>query len=127
MIRIAVLFAVLPWVICLLRGQVSVINGPAANVDPFIGTGRGPGGPVNLFPGATTPFGMVQISPDTEDHGFGYHYDQYTIRGFSMNHLSGVGCANEGDVFFMPTTGPVHMQMIDIESAFSHTLEKAPR
>lgn len=123
--RFAVLFAVLPWVICLLRGQVSVTNGPAANVDPLIGTGRGPGGPVNLFPGATTPFGMVQLSPDTEDHGFGYHYDQYTIRGFSMNHLSGVGCANEGDVFFMPTTGPVHTQMIDIESAFSHTMETA--
>lgn len=98
---------------------------PAASVNPFIGTGRGPGGPVNLYPGATAPFGMVQLSPDTEDHGFGYHYDQETIHGFSMTHMSGVGCANEGEVFFMPTTGPVVTQIDDMQSPYSHRLESA--
>ncbi|HEV2576257.1 MAG TPA: GH92 family glycosyl hydrolase [Acidobacteriaceae bacterium] len=108
-----------------LTAQTPSAKGPTASVDPFIGTGRGPGGPVNLFPGATTPFGMVQLSPDTEDRGFGYHYDQDTIRGFSMTHMSGVGCANEGDMFFMPTTGPIVTQIDDMQSPYSHKLEAA--
>jgi predicted alpha-1,2-mannosidase len=108
-----------------LRAQSPSAKGPAASVNPFIGTGRGPGGPVNLFPGATMPFGMVQLSPDTEDRGYGYHYDQDTIHGFSMTHMSGVGCANEGDVFFMPTTGPVVTQIDDMQSPYSHTMESA--
>ena len=74
-------------------------------MNPLIGTADGPGDGINLFPGATTPFGMVQLSPDTEDHGYGYHYDQDFIHGFSMTHMSGPGCANEGDVFFTATTG----------------------
>lgn len=110
---------------CALIAQAPSGKGPAAVVNPFIGTGRGPGGPVNLFPGAAMPFGMVQLSPDTEDHGYGYHYDQETIRGFSMTHMSGVGCANEGDVFFMPTTGPVVTQIDDMQSPYSHKLEAA--
>src|SRR5579875_89877 len=77
---------------CGLIAQAPSPKGPAASVDPFIGTGHGPGGPVDLFPGATTPFGMVQLSPDTEDHGYGYHYGQDKIHGFSMTHMSGVGC-----------------------------------
>jgi predicted alpha-1,2-mannosidase len=68
---------------------------------------------------------MVQLSPDTEDRGYGYHYDQDTIHGFSMTHMSGVGCANEGDVFFMPTTGPVVTQIEDMQSPYSHKLEAA--
>jgi len=49
---------------------------PAELVNPFIGTGKGPGSSENLFPGAVMPFGMVQFSPDTEDKGLGYHYYQ---------------------------------------------------
>jgi len=99
--------------------------GPAADVNPFIGTGFGPGDGVNLFPGATTPFGMVQLSPDTEDRGYGYHYSNTAIRGFSMTHMSGPGCPNEGDVFFSPTTGPIVTQVQDFQSPYAHTQETA--
>jgi predicted alpha-1,2-mannosidase len=99
--------------------------GPADSVNPLIGTGRGPGGSINLFPGPTLPFGMVQLSPDTENHGYGYHDFQHSIQGFSMTHLSGVGCANEGDVFFTATTGPIHTQVSDFQSSYSHSQETA--
>lgn len=107
------------------RAQGSPVSGPAASVDPLIGTGFGPGDGVNLFPGATTPFGMVQLSPDTEDHGFGYHYTNTSVRGFSMNHMSGPGCPNEGDVFFTATTGPITTQVQDFQSPYSHKQESA--
>jgi predicted alpha-1,2-mannosidase len=108
-----------------LARQPSGSGGPAARVDPIIGTGKGPGGNQNLFPGATTPFGMVQLSPDTESHGYGYHYYQPNIQGFSMTHMSGPGCANEGDVFFTPTTGPVETATKAFESPYSHSAESA--
>jgi predicted alpha-1,2-mannosidase len=82
-------------------------SGPASTVNPLIGTGTGPGDSINLFPGPSMPFGMVQLSPDTEDKGLGYHYYQQAIQNFSMTHMSGVGCPNEGEVAFMPTAGPV--------------------
>ncbi len=100
-------------------------SGPAASVDPILGTGAGPGGGINLFPGATTPFGMVQLSPDTEEHGYGYHYADPFIGGFSMTHMSGVGCPNEGDVFFTATTGPIHTTQDDVSSPYSHSMESA--
>src|SRR5580765_7766741 len=60
-------------------------------VDPFIGTG----GHGHTFPGATVPFGMVQLSPDTRtdnwDGSSGYHYSDDIIYGFSHTHLSGTG------------------------------------
>jgi len=95
------------------------------SVNPLIGTGFGPGGPNNLFPGATTPFGMVQLSPDTEAHGYGYHYSQTDLQGFSMTHMSGPGCTNEGDVYFTATTGPVHTRIIDLKGPYSHDDESA--
>lgn len=77
---------------------------PIRYVDPFIGTGfHG-----HTFPGAATPFGMVQLSPDTRsgdwDACAGYHYDDRTIDGFSHTHLSGTGCADLADILFHPTT-----------------------
>ena len=102
-------------------GQV----GPAASVNPFIGTGGDPDDGINLFPGASLPFGMVQLSPDTEEHGFGYHYIHSRIKGFSMTHMSGPGCANEGDVFFTPTTGSIVNKDSDFQSPYSHQQEKA--
>jgi hypothetical protein len=97
--------------------QDSSPPGLTGMVDPLIGTGAGPGGGINLFPGATTPFGMVQLSPDTEDHGYGYHYADTAIQGFSMTHMSGPGCPNEGDIFFTATTGPVVTQVQDFSIA----------
>ncbi|MER7930967.1 MULTISPECIES: GH92 family glycosyl hydrolase [unclassified Streptomyces] len=71
-------------------------------VNPFIGT-QDEG---NTFPGAAVPFGMVQLSPDT-GHSTGYDYTQHRIRGFSLVHLSGVGCRIGGDLPVLPTTGDV--------------------
>lgn len=113
-------------VFALAAGSLSAQNSaPSASVDPFIGTGAGPGGSINLFPGPSAPFGMVQLSPDTESHGFGYHFDQDTIQGFSMTHMSGVGCPDEGDVFFTATTGPVQTATADFQSPYSHSNEQA--
>jgi predicted alpha-1,2-mannosidase len=103
---------------------------PAREVDPLIGTGEGPPPTVNLsnentFPGATMPFGMVQLSPDTESKGYGYHYDQDTIQGFSMTHMSGVGCPVAGDIFFTPTTGQVSPLPAAFSSPYSHRDEAA--
>jgi predicted alpha-1,2-mannosidase len=98
---------------------------PLMSVNPMIGTGGDPDDGINLFPGAVRPFGMVQLSPDTEDHGFGYHYIQSWIKGFSMTHMSGVGCANQGDVFFTATTGPIVTQVSDFQTRYSHSSEKA--
>lgn len=100
-------------------------TGLAAEVNPMIGTGKGPGGSQNLFPGPVMPFGMVQLSPDTESHAYGYHYYQDKIQGFSMTHMSGVGCSNEGEVFFTPTTGPIKTEISGFESPYSHQQEEA--
>ncbi|MFF9089895.1 GH92 family glycosyl hydrolase [Streptomyces sp. NPDC014991] len=71
-------------------------------VNPFIGTEN----EGNTYPGAAVPFGMVQFSPDT-GHNTGYDYSQDHIRGFSMVHLSGVGCGLGGDLPVLPTTGDI--------------------
>ncbi len=110
---------------CVLLAQNAAPAGPVASVNPLIGTGTGPGDTINLFPGPTMPFGMVQLSPDTESHGYGYHYSQLTIQGFSMTHMSGPGCPNEGDVFFTATTGPVKTQVADFQSPYLHSEEAA--
>ncbi|MBT3933342.1 MAG: glycoside hydrolase family 92 protein, partial [Bacteroidetes bacterium] len=74
-------------------------------VDPFIGTG----GHGHTYPGATLPFGMVQLSPDTRLTGWdgcsGYHYSDSIIYGFTHTHLSGTGCSDYGDILLMPYTG----------------------
>ena len=108
-----------------LAEAASQDQSPASQVLPLVGTGKGPGDSINLFPGPSMPFGMVQLSPDTEDRGYGYHYYQDTIHGFSMTHMSGPGCPNEGDVFFTATTGAIHTQVSDFQSPYSHAEESA--
>lgn len=65
----------------------------------------------HTYPGATTPFGLVQLSPDTRTYGWdgcsGYHYSDTAILGFSHTHLSGTGCADLGDFLFTPGLGEV--------------------
>ena len=77
-------------------------------VNPFIGTG----GHGHTFPGATMPYGMVQLSPDTRLEGWdgcsGYHYSDSVIYGFSHTHLSGTGIADYCDVLLMPFSGETH-------------------
>src|SRR5256885_15016858 len=76
----------------------------ASEADPLAGTLP----PGFVFPGADTPFGMVQNSPDTrgEFAYSGYLYSDPTIAGFSLVHLSGPGVKKGGDLPFMPTLGP---------------------
>lgn len=107
------------------HAQVRQAARPVGSVNPMVGTGDDPDDGINLFPGAVAPFGMVQLSPDTEDHGLGYHHIQKWLKGFSMTHMSGPGCANEGDVFFAATTGPVVTQVSDIQTPYSHKREVA--
>lgn len=63
----------------------------------------------HTFPGPTTPFGMVQLSPDTHlpgwDASSGYHADDSVIYGFSHTHLSGTGIGDMGDILLLPYTG----------------------
>ncbi len=77
-------------------------------VDPFIGTG----GHGHTYPGATRPFGLVQLSPDTRLTGWdgcsGYHYSDSLIYGFSHTHLQGTGVSDYGDILFMPTNNAVN-------------------
>lgn len=82
---------------------------PYSYVNPMIGTG----GHVHTFPGATIPFGMIQLSPDTDLKGWdwcsGYHYSDSTVLGFSHTHLSGTGWTDLGDILLTATTGKVKM------------------
>jgi predicted alpha-1,2-mannosidase len=74
-------------------------------VNPFIGTAT----TGHTYPGAVLPFGLVQVSPDTNTQGWavssGYHSDQISIMGFSHTHMSGTGAPDMGDILLMPVTG----------------------
>lgn len=102
-------------------------NNLAQDVNPFIGTG----GHGHTFPGATAPFGMVQLSPDTRIDGSwdgcsGYHYSDSLIYGFSHTHLSGTGVSDYGDFHLMPTYQNLKdYQPKDYASKFQHENEKA--
>ncbi len=95
-------------------------SGQAALVDPIIGTA----GTGNVFPGADTPFGMLQWSPDTTrpSEGGGYSAGSRDITGFSLTHMSGPGCQAAGDVPVLPTLGRVVPTAVD---AFSHRRQHA--
>ncbi len=105
-------------------GNTPALGRFAGQVRPMIGTGWY----IHTFPGATTPFGLVQLSPDTvgpaiakwyrgglgtdlliydQDHCGGYYYSDNTINGFSHTHISGTGGRELGDVMLMPGIGPV--------------------
>ena len=107
-------------------------------VDPFIGTG----GEGHTFPGAVAPFGMVQLSPDTDTGhqlrdsykwAAGYRYSDPTIEGFSHTHFSGAGHSDLGDFLVMPVSGDeVALERGDpgkpgsgYRSRFSHASEVA--
>ncbi len=105
-------------------------------VSPFIGTG----GEGHTYPGATVPFGMVQVSPDTDIRHFkesfkwaaGYRYSDKTILGFSHTHFSGTGHSDLGDLLLMPTVGLLQLEPgtpddpdSGYRSRFSHEKEHA--
>lgn len=116
-----------------LNGCSSSETTPSSNsegltqyVNPFIGTG----GHGHTYPGASMPFGMVQLSPDTRLDGWdgcsGYHYTDSIVYGFSHTHLSGTGVSDYGDILLMPFTkesadhgieGPYHDQASSFDKA----------
>jgi putative alpha-1,2-mannosidase len=110
----------------LLSVQVSAqSNGLSSYVNPFIGTG----GAGHTYPGATLPYGMVQLSPDTRIDGSwegcsGYHHSDSVLYGFTHTHLSGTGCSDYGDILLLPFTGD-SMPKKGAGVRFDHEDEKA--
>jgi predicted alpha-1,2-mannosidase len=94
-------------------------------VDPFLGTG----GHGHVYPGATIPFGMVQLSPDNGEEGWdwcsGYHYSSNTIAGFSHTHLSGTGIGDWCDISILPMTDTSTIRKDKSKFPFSHKNESA--
>ncbi len=102
-------------------------------VDPFIGTAAHG----HVFPGATTPFGMVQLSPDNGTSGWdwcsGYNYSDSLIAGFSHTHLSGTGIGDLCDILFLPSMHEFNLSLPDSSASlaklnrtlFSHEAEQA--
>ncbi len=109
----------------LLLAFQAIAGNYTRHVDPFIGTGAVEGGlSGNNYPGATAPFGMVQLSPDTHPapdwyNASGYDYNDSTIYCFSHTRLSGTGASDFIDIAFFPTTGNAS------SSRFSHEQESA--
>ncbi|HZI30719.1 MAG TPA: glycoside hydrolase family 92 protein, partial [Candidatus Binatia bacterium] len=114
-----------------IAGAVDVA-GLSQYVRPFVGA-EGEG---NTYPGPSAPFGMIQISPDTDTTNWatdsGYEYTDPTIQGFSLTHLSGTGCPDLGDFLFVPqigkpaiVAGPKNHPEQGYQSTFSHEDESA--
>lgn len=126
-----------------LKKEADIIPNLISNVNPFIGT-KNMG---HTFPGATAPFGMVQLSPETNQQPMfidgeynretykycsGYQYSDSTIFGFSHTHFSGTGHSDLGDFLLMPTTGTLKLEPGNTKEArsgynsrFSHKNESA--
>lgn len=89
------------------NSQPQTENNFSKYVNPFVGT-QGDG---NTFPGAVAPFGLVQLSPDTEKKDWGaasgYEYTDSVLYGFSMNHFNGTGIPDLGDFLMVPSTGGI--------------------
>ncbi|UII19985.1 GH92 family glycosyl hydrolase [Fulvivirga ligni] len=139
------------WLAGLLIGAQALVGhaqdkqdkGLVQYVDPMIGTAK----MGHTYPGATAPFGMVQLSPDTDTIPYavdgrytgdvykycaGYQYEDKTIVGFSHTHFSGTGHSDLGDFLIMPTTGKLQLNPGTADkpesgyrSKFSHDNEKA--
>lgn len=131
------------FVFILAMGLSAVAMAQTEFVNPMIGT-EGMG---HTFPGACVPFGIVQLSPDTDtiphningvyqprayDYCAGYQHTDNTIVGFSHTHFSGTGHSDLGDILIMPTTGKLQLNPGTAEhpqngyrSRINHATEKA--
>ena len=112
-------FGLLFFAVAAILSCTGKAGAPVSQVHVFNGTGEHG----HTYPGATTPFGLVQLSPDTRTEGWdgcsGYHYTDSAILGFSHTHLSGTGCADLGDFLFTPGLDKV------VPLPFSHKDETA--
>ena len=136
------------WLRGRLRGESLRASNQASHyINPLIGASTSVTlGEGKTFPGSATPFGLVQLSPDTitggvkgpgyayeGDNGPGYSYEQTTIEGFSFTHMSGVGAYGDfGNLQVMPTTGPMTLDSGRVDypgegwrSAYNHANERA--
>jgi predicted alpha-1,2-mannosidase len=108
--------------LCLKAGLNAHAQTYGKYVNPFIGTSA----TGHTFPGATVPFGLVQLSPETGNFGWnycsGYRYEDTVITGFAHTHLSGTGGVDLGDVLFFPFQGNDPAKFV---SKFLHQTEKA--
>lgn len=132
MIRRILLLAVLPALLAVACNSPS-LDDLTIHVDPFIGTAAHG----HTFPGAATPFGMVQLSPDNGTSGWdwcsGYHWSDTLIAGFSHTHLSGTGIGDLCDILFLPSMHEFTLELPDStaslaklnRSLFSHEAEQA--
>ena len=116
LLLVPALFTIIP-----VLAQQNVLKGaakqPADYVNPFIGAStsvikaRDASGLGKTFPGAATPFGMVQVSPNTitgGDNGPGYSFEHNSIEGFAFTQMSGIGWYGDlGNFLVMPATGPL--------------------
>jgi predicted alpha-1,2-mannosidase len=106
-----------------------VAEDPVSLVNPFLGSGKGGAvvGPVDMFPGAAMPFGMLTWSPDTPTRPAGGGYDDAdsSTLGFSLTHASGAGCNIFGDLPILPTTGAIGSNPAQTTEPFRHSDEQA--
>jgi putative alpha-1,2-mannosidase len=138
--RIPVLFILM---LSQIDASAQRVKNPFQYVNPLIGTQK----MGHTYPGATVPFGSIQLSPDTDEqpHNIegvynketykycaGYQYDDTSIVGFSHTHFSGTGHSDLGDFLIMPTTGDLQLEpgtksdpSTGFRSAFSHANESA--
>lgn len=137
------IFLITVMVLSCLAGKADQVGDKTSYVNPLIGT-EGMG---HTFPGACAPFGIVQLSPDTDtiphningvyqgkvyEYCAGYQHTDNTIVGFSHTHLSGTGHSDLGDLLIMPQTGALQLNPGTKEhpdsgyrQRFSHDTEKA--
>lgn len=136
-------FALLTFAIVLMITSSALCQSKLNYVNPLIGTSK----MGHTFPGATVPFGMVQLSPDTDTilysidgkynpevykYCAGYQYEDPTIVGFSHTHFSGTGHSDLGDILIMPTSGKLQLNpgvasnpASGFRSAYNHQNESA--
>lgn len=141
--KVLSLLAFLPAFTTVMAQQTAEVPDVCAFVNPIIGTN----GMGHTFPGACAPFGLVQLSPDTDtiphnidgtyqknayEYCAGYQYHDPTIVGFSHTHLSGTGHSDLGDILIMPATGQLKLNPgragtpdEGYRSRFSHDTEVA--
>ncbi|QHA02554.1 hypothetical protein GQF42_03950 [Streptomyces broussonetiae] len=107
---------------------VTAVSDPVALVNPYIGSGANSDFSAgNTFPGADVPHGMLQWSPDTTSRpkGGGYNHADSAVSGFSLTHVSGVGCDAAGDLPILPVVGPIGSDPGSTTESFSHANETA--